>query len=320
MFLCCGDALFDLFVISDSESSKSESSTSRISLNGDVGGSPLNVAAGLARLGHRSLYFSKLSTDLFGQRIRRYMARNNIDNSLSLQTDRNSTLAMVEKNKDGSARYVFYTNGTADLSIKVNELPESLPEHIRVLHFGSYSTAVDPTGSTLANLAKRESVDRFVSYDPNLRPSIEPDIGKWRETFHQYASAATLVKASDEDIESLLGKNKEDQFVSDCFELGAELIFITRGADGASGFARDGELAQCEGQKVKVVDTVGAGDTFQAALLHYLVKNKHITTGNTLEGKVDLNAILKFAVSAAAITCARSGADLPYLIELSDSA
>ncbi|MEM7258903.1 MAG: carbohydrate kinase [Pseudomonadota bacterium] len=313
MFLCCGDALFDMFA--------GKSAGTSVNLQGHVGGSPMNVATGLARFGHHSRYFTKLSSDLFGQRMRLHFDSNGIDVSPCLHTDLNTTLAIVETQPDGSAAYVFYTDNTADVSIREEELPDKLPEEIRIVHFGSYSTAVSPTSESLMALAARESASRLISYDPNLRPTIEPDIDKWRQVFNGYAASATVIKASDEDIATLLGKNREDQFVADCFNHGAKLVFITRGSDGASGFSASGEVNNVPGVSVDVVDTVGAGDTFQAAVLHWLVAENHLLeaaddAGNLLQGTVDLSACMTFAVKAAAVTCTRSGADLPTLAEV----
>jgi fructokinase len=308
LFLCCGDALFDMF------STPTEQPGS-VALQGLVGGSPMNVASGLARLGHQSGYFTKLSSDMFGVRMRDWLVASNIDISLSLNTDLNTTLAIVELADDGSARYVFYTSNTADVSIVKSELPSTLSSDIKLLHFGSYSTAVEPTASTLAHFARVESTSRVISYDPNLRPSIEPDIDKWREMFGQFAASANVIKASDEDIETLLGKNREDHFVADCFAKGAQLVFITRGPDGASGFKPDGASVHAEGVSVDVVDTVGAGDTFQAATLHWLGSNGHLGAG-VITGDVDLQASMSFAIRAAAVTCTRKGADLPTLADL----
>ena len=130
------------------------------------------------------------------------------------------------------------------------------------------------------------------------------------------SSSADIIKASDEDIESLLGKNAEDKFVADSFAHGAQLVFITRGPDGASGFSADGQSAHQKGVKVSVVDTVGAGDTFQAVTLHWMQREGHLNGSGTLNGAVDLSACIKLAIDAAAITCTRSGADLPSLSEL----
>ena len=184
---------------------------------------------------------------------------------------------MVETQPDGSAQYVFYIDNSADVSLVASELPAQLPEAIRVLHFGSYSTAVEPGASALQALARREAGSRVVSYDPNLRMSIEPDVERWRASFAQFCANANLVKASDEDIESLYGRGKEDNFVADCFSHGAQLVYITRGPDGGSAFDKEGASAQTPGVKVDVVDTVGAGDTFQAGILHWLASRQHLS-------------------------------------------
>ena len=311
--MCCGDALFDMFA----EKNRENEAASNVNLAGHVGGSPMNVATGLARLGHKSRYFTKLSSDLFGQRMRGHFKQNEIDIDLCIDTNLNTTLAIVETQADGSAAYVFYTDNTADVSIEAKELPVKLPDDIQVVHFGSYSTAVDPTSSSLMQLAARESAIRVVSYDPNLRPTIEPDIDKWREVYAGYARSAKIIKASDEDIETLLGKNKEDQFIADSFAHGAQLVYITRGPDGGSGFKANGESAHAKGIVVAVVDTVGAGDTFQASILHWMASKGHLNGGAELDGEVDLQGSMDFAIKAAAITCTRSGADLPFLSELS---
>ncbi len=310
MYLSCGDTLYDLFVGAGS------GGPSSVSLAGDVGGSPLNVATGLARLGHHSRFLTKLSSDLFGQRMRAKLEADGLDLSTCIDTDRNTTLAIIEKNPDGSARYVFYTDGTADCSLTVDELPAALPDDVRVLHFGSYSTAIEPTATALHALASRESGRRLISYDPNLRTMVVPDLDVWHARFDAFASAAALVKASDEDIETLYGADSEERFVADCFARGAGLVFVTRGANGGSGYARSGSEAHASGVKVNVVDTVGAGDTFQAVLLHWLGAHDHVGTDGTVVGEVDLEACLALALKAAAITCSRAGADLPTLAEV----
>ena len=230
-----------------------------------------------------------------------------------MPTDRNTTLAFINKQPDGSAQYSFYTEGTADLSITENELPNPLPDAVNTLHFGSYSTAVGVTSDSLKALAKSEHGRRFISYDPNLRLAIEPDLDLWRSTFKAFASTATLIKASDEDIEGLFGKNNEEKFAAECFSHGASIVYITRGAEGASVYTSDGNQATAKSKPVSVKDTVGAGDTFQASVLHWMAANNHIADDGTLQGTVDTNASLEFALKAAAVTCSRFGADLPTL-------
>ncbi len=310
MFLCCGDALFDLFVDSDAYAND-------IALSGGVGGSPLNVAIGLSRLGHHSRYFTKISQDPFGQRMRRHLDNNRIDTTLCVDTEQNTTLAIVEKNFDGSAKYVFYTDNTADASITSADLPHSLPDDIGVLHVGSYSTVLPDSGKSLLSLVDRESKRCAISYDPNLRLMVEPDIALWRHAFEQIGQHAFFIKASDEDIDELIGEGKYDEFLQRALDMGASVAVVTRGPDGAMATDATGQRVDLPGVKVIVEDTVGAGDTFQAAVLHWLVTNQHIGTGDggkpVLSGKLDLEACVAFALQAAAITCSRRGADLPSL-------
>jgi len=312
VFLSCGDSLFDMFV----SGGQDRLDTTNISINGVVGGSPMNVAFGLARLGHKSAYLTKLSDDIFGQRIAQFLDANTVDRSLCVPTDLNTTLAMVETLGDGSAQYVFYINSTADVGLTTEELPNKLNNNTHVIHFGSYSTAVEPVASSLKHFASREGKAKVISYDPNLRLSIEPDVAVWRASFKEFAACANLIKASDEDIGSLYGEHKEDNFVADCFSHGAQLVYITRGPDGGTAFSKDGGNAQVPGVKTKVIDTVGAGDTFQASILHWLGDQKHIGVSAEIEGTVDLQASLEFATRAAAITVSRRGADLPHLADL----
>lgn len=305
MYLCCGDSLFDMF------SSQSDDPHG-IALDGHIGGSPLNVALGLARMGNHSRFLTRISTDMFGRRISRFMAANDIDATLCVPTAQNTTLAMIGLKDDNSADYAFYTDGTADCSMVVEDLPESLDPAIRVIHFGSYSTAIEPTASTLATLAEREGENRFVSYDPNLRTMIEPDIDIWRGRVAALSQAASFIKASDEDI-AQLGTTPE-KFAADAIGHGAEVVCVTLGMNGARAFSANGRSVAVPGTRVDVVDTVGAGDTFQAACLHWLGAEGLTRKGAARDA--DLAAMANFAVKAAALTCTRRGADLPTLDDI----
>jgi len=305
MFLCCGDSLFDMFTGPSAD-------PYGVTIDGHVGGSPLNVALGLARMGNHSRFFTRVSSDMFGRRISDFMADNGIDASLCVPTNQNTTLAMIGLKADNSADYVFYTDGTADCSVVADDLPAELDAAIRVVHFGSYSTAIEPTATALATLAGRESDNRFVSYDPNLRTMLEPDIDVWRGTVAAMTKAAAFVKASDEDIAQLA--TTPEKFAAGAIASGADLVCVTLGNDGALAYSADGRDIRVPGIAVDVVDTVGAGDTFQAACLHWLGAE-----GLTQKGKArgaDLDAMAGFAVKAAAVTCTRRGADLPTLADI----
>lgn len=304
MFLACGDALFDMFARQGGE-------PGAITLDGRIGGSPLNVATGLARLGGKTAYFTKISTDLFGERMMAHLASEGIDAQLCLRSAKNSTLAMVALNEAGVPAYAFYVSGTADRSIETSELP-TLPDAVRCIHIGSYTTATEPTASALVALVKREAAKRFISYDPNVRLAIEPDAQIWRGRIASLTGTAHLLKASDEDLELLYPGVSHETLAKGWIADGVRLAVITRGSEGAIAWSGGGAAAEVAGRKVDVVDTVGAGDTFQAALLTGLARNGKLSPDAAANlNKAQLTTLLDFAVSAAAVTCSRRGADLP---------
>lgn len=310
MFLSCGDALFDLFAEPDADVAK-------IALSGRVGGSPLNVALGLSRLGHPVGFFTKVSGDLFGTRIRGFMAREGIDQRFLIPTDRNTTLAMVSLGAGGSPAYAFYIEGTADRSIEPAEVPATFPDDLEAIHLASYSTVTEPTASALAHLVRQESARRFISYDPNIRASIEPELEIWRQKVAELVPSAALVKASEEDLELLYPGRAPDAVIEDWVAAGAEMAVVTRGERGAVAVTSAGVHASVGGQRILVADTVGAGDTFQAALLAGLKERSQLSRAALkVTDQAGIEDLLHFAVRAAAITCSRRGADLPRRADL----
>ena len=310
MFISCGDILVDLF-------HAPTAAIGEVGLQGHVGGSPLNVAVGLSRLGNKAGYLCKNSTDDIGQGINKYIEANGILSDWVIPSELNSTLAMIRKNDDGSANYAFYTDNTADTSLTAAELPKQFPDELAVLHFGSYSTAVEPTCSALRALAKRETGARVISYDPNIRAGVQPDLAVWRESFEKIAAVADFVKASDEDIKTLFGADKSfESFAADTLALGAQAVAVTEGGNGATVYVADGRKARSTPPSIQVSDTVGAGDTFQAASLHWLFANGCISNGKLSMADANIQEWVKFATLAAAITCTRSGADLPTLADI----
>lgn len=305
MILTCGDALFDVFA-------NPGTSSAGIALDARVGGSPLNVAVALSRLGQPTGFLSKVSTDPFGRRLIAYLAAEGVDTSLVVRTGAPTTLAIVALDDKGVPTYSFYTNGTADRSLAASELPAQLPDSVRVVHIGSYTTALEPTASSLEALVARERTRRLISYDPNVRPSIVPDRDLWRGRVAALTAQAHVVKASVEDIQFLHPGADVDGILADWLQKGVGLAVATMGEVGALAVARNGIAARVRAPLTQVVDTVGAGDTFQAALLTWLAEHDRLSADSlaTLTA-ADLEALLGFAARAAAITCSRRGADMP---------
>jgi fructokinase len=307
MFLVCGEALFDLFA--------EASSGDGLRFDGRIGGSPFNVAIGLARLGRQSALFTGLSTDFLGQRLAAALAADGVVTGFLLRKDVPTTLSLVGLAADGTPSYAFYGRGAADRSVEVAEIPPMTPE-IGVIHFGSYSLVVIPTADAFAALATREARRRLITLDPNVRLNVEPDLEVWRARVQAMAAHADLIKVSGEDLEAMYPGRSVEANAERWLAAGVRLVVVTRGAEGALGFTgRDRVIAA--GERVQVVDTVGAGDAFQAALLCAL-DELGLASRAGLESldEATLGRCLSFAGCAAAITCSRRGADLPRRREL----
>lgn len=308
MFVVCGEALMDVYM--------GEPTPTGMTLDARIGGSPLNVAQGLARLARPAAFLTGLSTDAMGERLLESLRAEGVDTSLILRNDAPSTLSVVSVDASGVPRYAFHGNGAADRQITPDTLP-ALPPSARVLQFGSYALVVEPVGSTLRVLAKRERERRLIAYDPNVRLNVEPNLAHWRTVVEEMVSIAHLVKVSDEDLGLLYPAETPEQVASRWLEQGASLVAVTRGRHGASAWTRNAQ-AHAPSPVTKVIDTVGAGDTFQAALLTWFDEHD-VLAPDALSALDDasLDALLRFAARAAAITCSRRGADMPRRNELS---
>ncbi|MDB5732747.1 MAG: fructokinase [Variovorax sp.] len=307
MFVVCGEALMDVYM--------GEATPTGMALDARIGGSPLNVAQGLARLGRSVAFLGGLSTDALGERLLASLRAEGVDTSLVLRSDAPTTLGVVSVDANGVPRYAFHGDGAADRQLTHDTLP-ALPPAIRVLQFGSYALAVEPVGSALRALAARERVNRLIAYDPNVRLNVNPDLGHWRAVVEHMVSLAHLAKVSDEDLGLLYPAETPAQVATRWLGQGAALVVVTRGRHGASAWTRAAQ-ADAPSPVTPVVDTVGAGDTFQAALLTWLDEHDALTP-QALEAfdAPALETLLRFATQAAAITCSRRGADMPRRAEL----
>ncbi len=306
MILVCGEALIDIFVGAETHES--------MNLQGCPGGSPFNVAFGLARLGQHAEFFTGLSRDMMGERLYKFLHAEQVGERYLKRSDRPSTLSLVDLTGPTPA-YAFYGDGAADRDLTPDELPD-LASEVQALHFGSFSTVVEPVGATYLALARREAGRRIISYDPNIRMSIEPDIAVWQGRVDAFAACADLIKISDEDFERLYPGIEPASKARQWLQGGAGLVVLTRGGAGACAWTQSAAV-DLPAPAIAVVDTVGAGDTFQAALLTALAETGHLNRQRL--GTIDhaaLQRCIAFAIAAAAITCARRGADLPHRRDL----
>ncbi|MBP7242136.1 carbohydrate kinase [Amaricoccus sp.] len=308
MFLVCGDSLFDFFL-------ESEDGPGAAGFAARVGGSPLNVAVGLSRLGCAAGFLSGLSSDFLGRRVSQVLAAEGVSTRYAVPTDRPTTISLVGLDEHGVPAYQFYGNGAADTGLAAADLPTLGPE-VTGLHFGSYSIAVAPVADATAALAAAEK-GRFISLDPNVRPTIEPDMAIWRARIAALLPAVDMLKTSAEDLEMLHPGRTPEDFAAELIGAGVKLVVVTDGGERAHGFTARGDRAEARPPKVKVIDTVGAGDTFQAALIARLSAHPEgPLAGLAALDRPRLEATLDYAARAAAITCSRRGADLPRAAEL----
>ncbi len=308
MFLVCGDSLFDIFL-------EGETGPGAMTFAARAGGSPFNVALGLSRLGCDAGLLTGLSSDMLGKRLTQVLAREEVSTAYALATTRPTTISLVGLDAAGVPEYQFYGNGSADIGVTPADLRPLGPE-VTGLHFGSYSLAISPVADAFAALASAEA-HRFISVDPNIRPTIEPDMSVWRARLDVLFPLADLVKTSAEDLTMLIPGVTAEAFATDLLGRGVQLVVVTDGGAAALGWTSAGLHAVARPPKVAVVDTVGAGDTFQAALIAQLCRHSEgPKAGVAALDAAGLETMLDYAARAAAITCSRRGADLPRAADL----
>jgi fructokinase len=282
-----------------------------------VGGSPANVAVGLARLDHPTRLLARLSGDPFGQRIRAHLTANQVDLSLAVRANEPTSLAVATVDGDGVAAYAFYLNGTADWQWTTGELPP-LTQDVRAIHSGSLALAIPPGADVLERLLAAATMT--VSIDLNLRPRIVGDAERERDRIERQLRLADLVKASEEDLSFAYPQQTVDEVARSWQAAGVSCAVVTLGSRGAYLLAPDGKAYEAPAQATTVVDTVGAGDAFTAGLLTALsdVDALGDRPAQRLAAVTPEQwwAILDQANTVAALTCQRRGADPPTAAEL----
>jgi fructokinase len=302
MILVCGEVVIDLFV--------DRPWGVGLATEAVPGGSPFNVATGIAHLGSKVGFLSKVSEDFFGRYLVRKLAEAGVDTSFVVPTT--LPLSVIVALPGGQLHYAFYGQGSADRSLVPAELPRSLPSEVSAIAIGSYTLAVDPGASAIERLVAREAGSRVMSIDSNLRVHVIGDVGAWRPCFERLLSKCTIAKASIEDLGHLYGRGLDaHDLAARWLAAGPRLVVFTHGDNGAIAFFGETAL-EMPGRKVDVINTVGAGDTFHAALLVALDEQQLLHPDPI--GQASLEAIaraLHFAIAASSITCSRRGADLP---------
>jgi fructokinase len=307
MILVCGEALFDVFAAGETASG--------LTLDARVGGSPFNVAVGLARLAQPVALLTQVSRGFLGERLMRALAQEGVSTTAVQRSDAPTTLGLVGLDAHGVPSYAFYGEGGADRLLTAEAL-DALPSRLRTIHVGSYATVVGRTAATQRTLVEREHHRTLVAYDPNIRLNVEPDLALWRAQIAWMLRRCHLLKVSAEDIELVRPGVTPQQFASEALAQGVQLVVVTCGGEGALAWTTRHQ-ASAPAVSAEVIDTVGAGDTFQAAMLTWLAEHGALERLALSGLSADqLRTLLAFATQAAAITCSRRGADLPRRAEL----
>ena len=267
-----------------------------------VGGGPANTAKALAKLGIATQFIDGISTDMYGQMALKQLHQDGVLLDYVKFSDKPTCLAIVSLNNAGSATYEFLIDGTATFDYTPDWLPDPLTLKPSLLHIGTLVTAIEPAASVLHKWATTVKGVAPIVFDPNIRPAVMADRKEYVRQVERWIEISSAVKVSDDDIYWLYPDKSIDDVANTWLSMGPELIVVTFGDKGLSGY-RKGEKVSVDAKKVVVADTVGAGDTVGAILVEAIVEEGLANlTGQLLIAK------LERAAKAAAITVSRTGA------------
>lgn len=282
-----------------------------------VGGSPLNVAVGLSRLGQQTRLLTRYGRDEWGQLIDAQLRANDV--ALVQQPDAGRTSsARVTLDDAGVASYDF----DIDWAIEADVAARAIDTGTRAVHTGSIATVLQPGADSVRQIVELARGRALVTFDPNCRPTVMPDHAYAVAQAEAFVALSDVVKASDEDLAWLYPERTIEQTLRAWVELGVSLAVATRGGEGALAVTRDA-MAEVPGVSVAVADTVGAGDSFMAALIDGLLRRTPAGAGvaSALADltTTELERLLGYCTRAAAVTVSRPGADPPHRSELAQA-
>ena len=302
MLLSCGDALVDFLPV--------KSVDGRDAAVPVAGGSCLNIAVGMARLGAPSGFAGGISTDLFGRIIADHALTSEVDLRYATRSQHQTTLAFV-RHAGGEPQYAFYDEATASRcwTYRRGTIPF---DEIEAIHIGSTTLTHDQGVAQALAMVQDAKGPTTVSFDPNCRPNLVSHKARYVDQMDAFAATADIVRMSDVDFEFLYGASDYGERARSFIAAGASLVVVTHGVKGTQAWHSEAGLVEVAAPTTNVVDTIGAGDSFQAALLFALraigrIKRDALAQVNAAE----LDRALSFAAACAAFTCSRAGADPP---------
>lgn len=302
MLLSCGDALVDFLPVTSSDG--------RDAAVPVAGGSCLNIAVGMARLGAPAGFVGGISTDLFGRIVADHALNSEVDLRYATRSAHQTTLAFV-RHVGGEPHYAFYDEATAARNwiYRTSSIPF---DEIEAIHVGSTTLANDEGAAQALAMIEDAAGATTISFDPNCRPNLVRDKVRYVDRMDAFAAAADIVRMSDVDFGFLYGGSDQGERAKSLMAAGTSLVVVTRGIKGACAWHREAGLVEVEAPTIDVVDTIGAGDSFQAALLFALRAIGRIKCDALAQMNAgELGRALSFASACAAVTCGRAGADPP---------
>ena len=308
MILCCGEALIDMI--------PAPTTSGPDGFVPHAGGAVFNTAIALGRLGVKAGLLTGLSSDMFGQQLSEALRASHVDTAHVIVADRPTTLAFVRL-QDGHATYSFFDENSAGRMLGIGDLPTLSPD-VTSLYFGGISLACEPGANTYAAVLEREGGGRAVMMDPNIRSQFITDDTAYRARLDRMMALTDIVKVSDEDLEWILPAppSLEDK-VRAVLKMGPSVVILTKGSDGATGYLHNGTEISAPARRVDIVDTVGAGDTFNAGVLAKLYALGWLEKSKLTDLPAEvLGQALDYGARVAAVTVSRAGANPPWAGEL----
>lgn len=319
-FAILGEALIDLRMVDGAEPEDEDRPAARGYL-AQPGGSPFNVAVGLARLGRSAEFVGRLATDALGGILRRHAEGSHVSLRLSGAWPGPTPAALFALDRGGSARYEFHLGDATESVFSTAEVARVMAEPVDAVHFGSLASwlpgSADAVLDAVARLRDRSA---FVSYDPNIRSMLIRDRAQTLRRVEEAVALSDLVKASVEDLAWLYPDLSPAQVARKWLSADSKrAVIVTHGAAGADCHFADA-IVHGSSAPVTVVDTVGAGDAFMAGLLDSLAEVDALSTdglAEALEQPAEARRLLDGACAHAAATCTRPGADPPWRLPTS---
>ncbi|MEU0114726.1 carbohydrate kinase [Streptomyces bobili] len=274
------------------------------------GGGPANTAVALARLGSRARFLARLSGDVFGRLFRAHLEASGVDLADAVPAAEPSTLAVAELDAAGQAAFSFHAQNTADWQWTSDELARADLSETVCVHTGSLALVREPGGAMVEEFLAAAAPRATISIDPNVRPLlVRPDA--YRARLARWCGLADILRLSEDDLELLLPGTPPEQACDIWHAAGVRLVVITLGAGGALA-SLDGERLRVPAVATRVVDTVGAGDSFTAGLLHHLGARGLLGGRLTDLGPGEVAEACRFATRVAALTCSVAGPNPPW--------